>query len=60
MRLNFEFNVESYDRNLAKTVVAHIEGKLKRARAVTMKEVDGRPLGIKLRDGIARLWSPYL
>jgi cardiolipin synthase len=40
--------------------VAHIEGKLKRARAVTMKEVDGRPLGIKLRDGIARLWSPYL
>jgi cardiolipin synthase len=60
MRLNFEFNVESYDRTLAKTVVAHIESKMKTAREVTLKEVDGRVLPVKLRDGIARLFSPYL
>lgn len=60
MRLNFEFNVESYDRSLARTVTAHIERKLKTARPVTLKEVDGRSLPIKLRDGFARLFSPYL
>lgn len=60
MRLNFEFNVESYDRDLAGVVSKHIEGKLQGAHRVTLEEVDGRPLPIKLRDGIARLFSPYL
>jgi len=60
MRLNFEFNVEAYDRELAATVRAHIEGKLKGARQVTLKEMDGRPLATKLRDGLSRLFSPYL
>ena len=27
---------------------------------VTMEEVDGRPLPVRLRDGIARLLTPYL
>ncbi|HUR38798.1 MAG TPA: phospholipase D-like domain-containing protein, partial [Planctomycetota bacterium] len=60
MRLNFEFNVESYDRDLAGVVSKHVEGKLRGARRITLEEVDGRPLPIKLRDGIARLFSPYL
>lgn len=60
MRLNFEFNVESYDRALAATVSAHIDAKLKKATAVTLKQMDGRALPMKLRDGIARLFSPYL
>lgn len=60
MRLNFEFNVECYDRELAGVVARHIEGKRESAREVTLKEVDGRPLGTKLRDGIARLFTPYL
>jgi cardiolipin synthase len=60
MRLNFEFNVESYDRDLAGVVSKHIEGKLQGARRITLEEVDGRSLPIKLRDGIARLFSPYL
>jgi cardiolipin synthase len=60
MRLNFEFNVEAYDRELAAVVAAHIDGKMQGARKVTLKEVDGRSLPIKLRDGIARLFSPYL
>ena len=60
MRLNFEFNVECYDLELAAVVARHIDAKLKTAREVTLKDVDGRPLLIKLRDGIARLFSPYL
>src|SRR6185295_18173473 len=60
MRLNFEFNVESYDRDLASVVSRHIESKLQGARPVTLKDVDGRSLMIKLRDGLARLFSPYL
>ena len=30
------------------------------ARALSLEDVDGRPLAIKLRDGIARLFTPYL
>ena len=31
-----------------------------KAKPVTLKQMDGRSLPIKLRDGIARLFSPYL
>jgi cardiolipin synthase len=34
--------------------------KIRRARRVTLEEVDGRGLAVKLRDGLARLLSPYL
>jgi cardiolipin synthase len=60
MRLNFEFNVEAYCRELAGVVGAHIDGKIKGSRPVTLQQMDGRPVGIKLRDGMARLFSPYL
>ena len=60
LRLNFEFNVESYDRQLAARLGALVDDKLARSRAVTLADVDGRKLPIKLRDGVARLFSPYL
>jgi len=59
LRLNFEFNLECYDLQLAQQLDALIEAKLSRAREVTMAEVDGRSLPIRLRDGIARLATPY-
>lgn len=34
--------------------------KIAGAREITLAEMDGRPLWIKLRDAIARLFSPYL
>jgi len=60
LRLNFEFDVECYDRELA--AAAHELGMQKRAKArqVTLADVDGRPLPIRLRDGVARLLTPYL
>jgi cardiolipin synthase A/B len=60
LRLNFELNVECYGREFGEEVAEIIEQKLQRARPVTLQEVDSRPLPIRLRDGIARLFSPYL
>jgi cardiolipin synthase len=60
MRLNFEFNVETYDRGLAARLDDHIAGVIARSRRRTLEEVDSRSLPVRLRDGIARLFSPYL
>ena len=60
LRLNFELNVECYGREFATIMRAVTEEKLARARRVTLEEVDGRSLAVKLRDGVARLFSPYL
>ena len=60
LRLNFELNVESYGRDFADEMGLIIEGKLRGAREVTLSEVDGRSYPAKLRDSIARLFSPYL
>ena len=60
LRLNFEFNVECYDRQLAAKLGAIVDRKLAAARRITLADVDGRSLPIRLRDGIARLLSPYL
>jgi len=60
MRLNFEFNVEAHDRDLAGRLDALIAGVIARSRRRTLAEVDARSLPVRLRDGIARLLSPYL
>ena len=60
LRLNFEFNVEIYDRELCATLGRHVAGVIARSRPITLHEVDGRSLPVRLRDGIARLFSPYL
>lgn len=60
LRLNFEFNVECYDLDLAAKLNDLIHTKLQTARKITLKDVDSRPLLIRLRDGFARLASPYL
>jgi cardiolipin synthase len=60
LRLNFELNVECYNRDLAHDLAAVIEKKLRGARVVTLAEVDARTIPGKLRDAAARLFSPYL
>jgi cardiolipin synthase A/B len=60
LRLNFELNVECYGRDFANEMAKVIEKKLSAAHEVTLSEVDGRSLPTKLRDAIARLFSPYL
>ncbi|HEX5103708.1 MAG TPA: cardiolipin synthase [Pirellulaceae bacterium] len=60
LRLNFEFNVECYDQELAAELAALIQKKKAGARETTLAEVDGRPLWMRLRDGFCRLAQPYL
>jgi cardiolipin synthase len=60
LRLNFEFNVECFDTALAQRLDQLIAAKLAHAHEVTLAEIDGRPLPERLRDGVARLLTPYL
>ena len=60
LRLNFEFNLECYDEELGQTLEHHVRNRLIDARLLTMEELDGRSLLQRLRDGTARLWTPYL
>ena len=60
LRLNFEFDLECYDPDLAARLEQLVETKRRAARQVTLDEVDRRALPARLRDGTARLLSPYL
>jgi cardiolipin synthase len=60
LRLNFELNVEGYGRTFAQEMERVIATKLSAAHETTLAEVDGRSLPAKLRDAMARLFSPYL
>lgn len=60
LRLNFELNVECYGRDFAGRMGEIVEGKLKGAREVTLKEVDTRPVASKLLDAATRLFGPFL
>jgi cardiolipin synthase len=52
--------VECYDSSLADQLAGLVMSKMKDADQVSLEEVMGRTLPVKLRDGIARLFSPYL
>jgi cardiolipin synthase A/B len=60
LRLNFEFDVECYDRQLGHQLQECIDRKIQNSEALTLEMVQQRSYPIKLRDGIARLFSPYL
>lgn len=60
LRLNFELDVECYDEGLADELGALVRDKLGRSHELSLEEVDRRSLPVRLRDGIARLFSPYL
>jgi cardiolipin synthase len=60
LRLNFEMNVEVYDRDTVTNLAAHFEAVRARSRRVTLAEVDARPFLTKTIDGLAWLFSPYL
>jgi cardiolipin synthase len=60
LRLNFEYNVECYDVELANQLGKLVATKLKAAHPMTLEEVDQRSLPARLRDGVARLLMPYL
>jgi cardiolipin synthase len=60
MRLNFELNLECYDARLGARMKAWFERRREISVEVTKAEIDGRSLPRRLRDSVARLFSPYL
>src|SRR5690606_9731762 len=60
LRLNFEMNLECYSREFGSRMKEWFERRLEVSRQVTKADVDGRSLPSRLRDGLARLLSPYL
>jgi cardiolipin synthase len=60
LRLNFEMNVECYSREFAREMGKIIDRKICGAHEVTLVEVDARLVSVKLRDAVARLFSPFL
>lgn len=60
LRLNFELNLSIFDLPFSKSISRYFDRAVALSRAITLHEVDSRPLAIRLRDGVARLFSPYL
>jgi cardiolipin synthase len=60
LRLNFEYNLESYDAALAARMGKLMDQKRVGAQEVILSEIDKRGLMVRLGDGVARLASPYL
>jgi cardiolipin synthase len=60
LRLNFELDVEAFDSEVAAAIDALVDSRLLTAREVTLADMDERSILLRLRDGVARLLSPYL
>jgi len=60
LRLNFELDIECYDQDLAAQLVGVFEQRRNECREITLKQADARPLPMRLRDGVARLFTPFL
>ena len=59
-RLNFEFDLECYDPELAKKLDDIIDAKTARGKILDVAALMERPVWIRLRDAAARLMMPYL
>ncbi len=60
LRLNFEFNLECYDREFVAQAAAVVASTLEQSTRVTMQHIRSRPLPVRLRDAAARTLSPFL
>ena len=59
-RLNFELDLEVYDRQLAREIAACIDRKISTARRATLAELANRPFWLRLRNRFIWLASPLL
>jgi len=60
LRLNFELDVETYCARTASALDDIVAARIGESRELTLQQVDARSLPVKIRDGLARLFSPYL
>lgn len=60
LRLNFELTVEVLDVNIGRQMSRYFEKIQRTSRELTLEEVDGRSIFVKLRDAFFWLFSPYM
>lgn len=60
LRLNFEVNIECYSNPFAASLDALFEKKRAAGTELTLEALSSRRLPTRIRDGVARLFSPYL
>jgi cardiolipin synthase A/B len=60
LQLNFEFNLECYDSDLATALRTMVDEKLEGGTEVDLLDLQKRPFRLQLRDNLARLLSPFL
>ena len=60
LRLNFEYNVECYDAELAQVLTEIVRRKIASGRPYLPAEWQAQNLFQRLRGGVARLGQPYL
>jgi len=60
LRLNFELDLEVYDPAGTQELCRYFDAALMMSREESLENVDGRPLSEKIRDSVAKLFSPYL
>jgi cardiolipin synthase len=60
LRLNFELNVECYSVELGARMDGLVQARINSARRITQADLNARSLPVKLRDGVARLFAPFL
>jgi cardiolipin synthase A/B len=60
LRLNFELDVECYSVEFGARMEGLVQARINTARPVTLADLEARPLAVKLRDGAARLFAPFL
>ncbi len=60
LRLNFELNVEVFDRALIQRLTDYTESIRRKSRTITSEELGARSLPVRTRDALAWLFSPYL
>jgi cardiolipin synthase len=60
LRLNFELNLEIFDSAVGGRIERFIDEAIDESSPVSIAQLDGRPLPVKLRDAAAWLFSPYL
>lgn len=60
LRLNFEYDMESYSRPLTAEINSMIDAKLENAHPLGYRELVDQPLLVRLRNALAHLLAPYL
>jgi cardiolipin synthase len=60
LRLNFELNVECYGAELARQVRNIVDARIAESRRITPEVLAAVPLALRIRNGICRLFMPYI